>query len=59
MDATPRAACRIIPGMRIRKRNSQESLLSTVQSVSIVLLSVLCFLVAAWVLIALIRLILG
>ena len=45
--------------MRIRKRNSQQSIVLTVQSVSIVLLSVLCFMVACWALIALLRLILG
>ena len=45
--------------MRIRRRNSQQSISQTLQSASIVLLSVLCFLVAGWVLITLVRLIVG
>ena len=45
--------------MRIRRRNTQQSIILTVQSISIVLLSVLCFMVACWALIALLRLILG
>lgn len=51
--------CRIIPAMRIRKTNTTQNIVLTVQSVCIVLLSVLCFMVAGWVLIALIRLIIG
>ena len=43
--------------MRIRKRNTQQSIILTVQSLSIVLLSVLCMLVGGWALISLVRLI--
>ena len=45
--------------MRIRRRNTQQSIILTVQSVSIVLLSVLCLLVAGWAIISLVRLIVG
>lgn len=48
-----------MPSMRIRKRNSNQNVVLTVQGLSIVLLSVLCFLVACWALIALVRLVLG
>ncbi|MBR2790481.1 MAG: hypothetical protein IKD70_07725 [Eggerthellaceae bacterium] len=45
--------------MRIRRRNTQQNIILTVQSISIVLLSVLCLLVAGWAIIAVIRLIVG
>ena len=45
--------------MRIRKRNNQQSVILTVQSVSIVFLTVLCMLVAGWAIITLVRLIVG
>lgn len=45
--------------MRIRKRNSNRNTALTMQSLGIVMLSVCCFLVAGWVLIALVRLLAG
>lgn len=45
--------------MRIRRRNIQQNTILTVQSVCIVLLAVLCFLLACWVLITIIRLVIG
>ncbi|MBR2790848.1 MAG: hypothetical protein IKD70_09635 [Eggerthellaceae bacterium] len=45
--------------MRIRRRNTQQSVFLTVQSISIVFLSVLCFLVAGWAVITIVRAIVG